>query len=87
MPKLATCCSIFVAKKTGVLNAKIYFSAFLHQLKNADIKAFMKLTPGVLKRHFEKKIVTMAINNFIYFVKDPVFLGQHVQERDPTSQN
>ena len=31
--KLATCCSIFVAKtkKTSVLNAKIYFLAFLNQ--------------------------------------------------------
>ena len=28
MPKLATCCKIFVAKKTGVFITKIYFSVF-----------------------------------------------------------
>ena len=45
--QLATCFSIFVAKNTGVFNAKIYFLALLHQLKNVGVKAFMKLTPRV----------------------------------------
>ena len=38
--KLAACCSLFVAKK--------YFLVFLHHLKNAGIKAFMKWTPGIV---------------------------------------
>ena len=40
MLKLATSCPIFVAKKTGVLHAKI-----CTPIKNASDKAFLKLTP------------------------------------------
>ena len=43
---LPTCCSIIVAKKLAFLSQNIYFGVFT-PLKNAGIKAFIKLTPGI----------------------------------------
>ena len=46
MLQLATCCSIFVGKKTGAFNIQIYFWRF-NTIKNVGVKVFMKLTPGL----------------------------------------
>ena len=61
MLKLAACCSIFVAKKAGVLTPKYIFQHF-YTNKNAGVKAFMKLTPvGKDANAFEKCFQVTAI--------------------------